>query len=82
MTRLAKMAAAADMARKSIQPFSPPKTDFRGVGKEHTTNCSTANTQNQPSGCQNLLLKWTSIIGAHGGFVAKMGINHRCITGD
>ncbi len=39
------------------------------------SNRPIANTQNQPSGCQNLLLKWTLIIYAHGGLVAKMGNN-------
>ena len=63
MTGLAKMAAAADMARKSIQSFLPPKTDFGGTGKAYKTNHPTANTQIQPSDHQNLLLKWALIIG-------------------
>ena len=65
MTGLAKMATAAHMVRKFIQPFLAPKTDFGGVGEVLRENHATANTQNQPSECQNLLLKWALIIGAH-----------------
>ena len=61
MTGLAKMVAVADMARKSIEPFSPPKTDLGGAEKMRKTDHLTANTQIQPSGCQNLLLKWALI---------------------
>ena len=63
MTGLAKMAVVAAMIRKSNQPFLPPKTDFRGAEEAYKTDHTTANTQNQPSGCQNLLLKWALIIG-------------------
>ena len=63
MTGLAKVTAAADMARKSNQPFLPRKTDLRGAEEAYKTDHPTANTQNQPSECQNLLLKWALIIG-------------------
>ena len=62
MTRLAKMAAATDMARKSNQSFLPPKTDFGGAEEAYKTDHPTTNTQFRPSGCQNLLLKWAIII--------------------